>query len=132
MNERTVDHPTLPLPPPPCRSRFLDRLSPEELHRLATLQLRLVGEGDPMAQDAGFLREVMLSHFERRKFRRETINELPLYPTEGVLGDPAKLPSVHYSGEGGGICMGLCSLVGSLLYNVMLQLMSMAIYGENI
>jgi hypothetical protein len=31
--------------------------------------------------------------------QRDVINEMPLYPTEGVLWDEAQIPSVNYSGE---------------------------------
>ncbi len=32
----------------------------------------------------------------------ETINEMPLYPTEAVLFDENQVPTVHYTGEQAG------------------------------
>jgi len=40
----------------------------------------------------------MLSTYERRRSQREIINEMPLYPTEGVLWDENQIPSVNYTG----------------------------------
>ena len=45
--------------------------------------------------------------YERRRFQREVINEMPLYPTEGVLWDENQIPSVNYSGE---TCLALPKL----------------------
>ncbi|KAG1668022.1 hypothetical protein FOA52_006555 [Chlamydomonas sp. UWO 241] len=79
--------------------RHLSALTEEELRFLTTRQLRLVSETDPWAQDKGFLQEVVLATYERRRFQCDVINEMPLYPTEGVLWDEAQIPSVNYSGE---------------------------------
>jgi intron-binding protein aquarius len=49
----------------------------------------------------------MLSTYERRRFQRDVINEMPLYPTEGVLWDDNQIPSVNYSGE---TCLALPKL----------------------
>lgn len=49
----------------------------------------------------------MLSAYERRRFQREVINEMPLYPTEGLLWDEHQIPSVNYTGEG---CLALPKL----------------------
>jgi intron-binding protein aquarius len=49
----------------------------------------------------------MLSTFERRRSQREVINEMPLYPTEGLLWDENQIPSVTYTGEG---CLALPKL----------------------
>ncbi|KAL6757285.1 hypothetical protein V8C86DRAFT_1695364 [Haematococcus lacustris] len=87
--------------------RSLAGLSQEELHRLVVRQLRLVSEHDPWAQDKAFLMEVMLSTYERRRSQREVINEMPLYPTEGVLWDESQVPSTAYTGEG---CLALPKL----------------------
>lgn len=51
--------------------------------------------------------QVMLSTFERRRSQREVINEMPLYPTEGLLWDENQIPSVTYTGEG---CLALPKL----------------------
>lgn len=45
--------------------------------------------------------------YERRRFQREVINEMPLYPTEGLLWDENQIPSVNYSGEA---CLALPKL----------------------
>jgi len=42
--------------------------------------------------------QVMLATYERRRSQREVINEMPLYPTEGVLWDENQIPSVNYTG----------------------------------
>ena len=49
----------------------------------------------------------MVSTYERRRFQREVINEMPLYPTEGVLWDENQIPSANYTGEG---CLALPKL----------------------
>ena len=51
--------------------------------------------------------QVMLHTYERRRSQREVINEMPLYPTEGVLWDESQIPSVNYTGEG---CLALPKL----------------------
>ena len=65
---------------------------------LSLVARRLVAEEDSRADDASFLSEVMLSTYERRKPQTEVVNEMPLYPTEGVLFDENQVPSVHYTG----------------------------------
>eukprot|EP00798_Chlamydomonas_sp_ICE-L_P018650 gene18650-25166_t len=87
--------------------RHLAALTEDELRFLVTHQLRLVAEDDPWAQDKGFLTEVMLSTYERRRMQREVINEMPLYPTEGVLWDENQIPSANYTGES---CLALPKL----------------------
>lgn len=54
-------------------------------------QLRLVGEDDPWAADGAFLLEVLLAAYERRRSQREVVNEMPLYPTEGLLWDESQV-----------------------------------------
>lgn len=51
--------------------------------------------------------QVMLSTYERRRSQREVINEMPLYPTEGILWDESQIPSVTFTGEG---CLALPKL----------------------
>jgi len=87
--------------------RHLSALSEDELRFLVTRQLRLVAEDDPWAQHKSFLQEVMMYTYERRRFQREVINEMPLYPTEGILWDENQIPSVNYTGEG---CLALPKL----------------------
>ena len=60
---------------------------------------RLVAEDDPWAGDQEFLIEVIVSKYERRKSQTDTVNAMPLYPTEAVLWDENQVPKVHYTGE---------------------------------
>ncbi|KAG2449906.1 hypothetical protein HYH02_000012 [Chlamydomonas schloesseri] len=82
--------------------RHLAALSGEQVRELVCRQLRLVGEDDRWAGDGAFLLEVLLSAYERRRSQREVVNEMPLYPTEGLLWDESQIPasSEHYTGEG--------------------------------
>ena len=82
-------------------ARELKALTPEELAALVTRQLRLLAPDDPWAGDPAFLTEVVIAAYERRKPLAETVNAMPLYPTEAVLCDAAQVPSVHYTGERG-------------------------------
>ncbi len=61
--------------------------------------LRLVAEDDPWAGDPEFLMEVVVSKYERRKSQTDTVNAMPLYPTEAILWDENQVPKVHYTGE---------------------------------
>jgi len=87
--------------------RALAALPPDELRELVVGQLRLVSESDPWAANNAFLMEVMLAAYERRRSQREVINEMPLYPTEGLLWDESQIPSVNYTGEA---CLALPKL----------------------
>lgn len=49
----------------------------------------------------------MLTMYEKRRFQRDLVNEMPLYPTEGVMFDPHQIPSVNYTGQG---CLALPKL----------------------
>ena len=59
---------------------------------------RLADDEDSWADNPDFLMEVMVSTYERRRFQTEVINEMPLYPTEGILWDPNQVPDVHFTG----------------------------------
>ena len=91
----------------PVLTQHLSALDVEELHRLATRQLRLVDPEDPWASDPAFLLEVLVSVFEKRRSQRQAINEMPLYPNEDVLWDENVVPSIAYTGEG---CLALPKL----------------------
>lgn len=65
----------------------------------AGIACRLVAEDDRMTAKKDFLQEVMLYAYERRKFQTETINAMPLYPTENILWDENQIPNVHYTGK---------------------------------
>ena len=58
-----------------------------------------MAEDDPWAEDSEFLMEVMVSAYERRKSQTDTVNAMPLYPTEAILWDENQVPKVHYTGE---------------------------------
>ncbi len=60
---------------------------------------RLVAEDDPWAEDPEFLIEVVVSKYERRKSQTDTVNAMPLYPTEAILWDENQVPKVHYTGK---------------------------------
>ena len=60
---------------------------------------RLVADDDPWAQNPEFLVEVVVSKYERRRSQTETVNAMPLYPTEAILWDENQVPKVHYTGE---------------------------------
>ena len=59
----------------------------------------MVAEEDPWADRDDFLQEVLVSRFEKRRFQTETINAMPLYPTETILWDENQIPNVHYTGK---------------------------------
>uniref|UniRef100_A0A1D2ABG5 Intron-binding protein aquarius n=2 Tax=Auxenochlorella protothecoides TaxID=3075 RepID=A0A1D2ABG5_AUXPR len=80
-------------------SKALHGLEPATLRRLVCRQLRLVGEDDPWAEDPEFLVEVAVTAYERRRLQAETVNAMPLYPTERVLFDEHQVPTLHYTGE---------------------------------
>ena len=60
---------------------------------------RLVRADDSWAGSPEFLREALLTAYEKRRFQTEVINAMPLYPTEAVLWDENQVPSTHYTGE---------------------------------
>jgi len=78
------------------RALLWDCLYPK-LTRLCAF--RLVAEDDPWAEDPEFLIEVVVSKYERRKSQTDTVNAMPLYPTEAILWDENQVPKVHYTGK---------------------------------
>lgn len=80
--------------------RYLAMLSPQDLFLLCCEQLRLLSPEDPWAMRLDCLREVLVTTFEKRQSQRQSINELPLYPTEKILWDEHLVPSVNYTGQG--------------------------------
>lgn len=74
------------------------------------LACRLVAEDDPWAEDPEFLIEVVVSKYERRKSQRDTVNAMPLYPTEAILWDENQVPKVHYTGEPCAFEVAVCRL----------------------
>ena len=66
---------------------------------LTGLPCRLVSESDGWSARKDFLQEVLLYGYERRRFQTETINAMPLYPTETILWDENQIPNVHYTGH---------------------------------
>ncbi len=68
---------------------------------MACRQLRLVGEADPWAADPTFLMELLVATYERRRSQREVVNEMPLYPTEGLLWDESQVGRGRGRGSAG-------------------------------
>lgn len=85
------------------RSQLIKSISPlslEELKQLVCRNLQLVSSEDPWTDRADFLKEVLVTSFERRQSQRESINALPLYPNETVMWDENLVPSINYTGAG--------------------------------
>uniref|UniRef100_A0A182P429 RNA helicase aquarius n=1 Tax=Anopheles epiroticus TaxID=199890 RepID=A0A182P429_9DIPT len=57
--------------------------------------------------DETFLRELLISRHERRVSQLESLNEMPLYPTEDIIWNENVVPTEFYSGEG---CLALPKL----------------------
>uniref|UniRef100_A0A182K5H0 RNA helicase aquarius n=1 Tax=Anopheles christyi TaxID=43041 RepID=A0A182K5H0_9DIPT len=57
--------------------------------------------------DEPFLRELLISRHERRVSQLESLNEMPLYPTEDIIWNENVVPTEFYSGEG---CLALPKL----------------------
>ncbi|XP_055588433.1 RNA helicase aquarius [Uranotaenia lowii] len=57
--------------------------------------------------DEPFLRELLISRHERRVSQLESLNEMPLYPTEEIIWNENIVPTEYYSGEG---CLALPKL----------------------
>lgn len=49
--------------------------------------------------DAKFLKALLISRHERRTSQLETLNEMPLYPTEQIIWNENIVPTEYYSGE---------------------------------
>ncbi|XP_077538456.1 RNA helicase aquarius [Haemaphysalis longicornis] len=85
-------------------------LKTEDLHRLAA-SLFLVpalgpeGQGSPYSH--AFLKELLISRHEKRQSQLDSLNELPLYPTESIIWDENVVPSEYFSGDG---CLALPKL----------------------
>lgn len=59
---------------------------------------RLVPDDPQWCSDPTFLLEVLVAALQKRRFQREVVNAMPLYPTEQLLFDENKVPSVNYTG----------------------------------
>lgn len=59
--------------------------------------LRPVPNGEPESRE--FVMEVINSHFERRISQLQAINEMAIFPTEGLLWNDNVIPSDEYNGE---------------------------------
>ncbi|XP_019878186.2 RNA helicase aquarius [Aethina tumida] len=57
--------------------------------------------------DEEFLRELLIFRHEKRSSQLETLNEMPLYPTEDIIWDENVVPTAYFSGEG---CLALPKL----------------------
>ena len=80
--------------------KMVSVLTPGELKDLMCKKLQLVSINDSWAGKVEFLKEVLVSSFERRQSQRESINALPLYPNEKVMWDENLVPSINYTGAG--------------------------------
>ncbi|XP_024517313.1 RNA helicase aquarius [Selaginella moellendorffii] len=80
-------------------TKWLSKLSVQELKDLVCNKLMLIPASDTWADRVDFLKEVLVSAFEKRQSQRDFINGLPLYPTETVMWDESLVPSVNYTGE---------------------------------
>lgn len=49
--------------------------------------------------DETFLRELLISRHERRISQLESLNEMPLYPTEQIIWNENIVPSDYYAGD---------------------------------
>ncbi|CRK91492.1 CLUMA_CG005158, isoform A [Clunio marinus] len=57
--------------------------------------------------DEEFLRNLLISRHERRVSQLESLNEMPLYPTEDIIWDENVVPNEYFSGDG---CLALPKL----------------------
>ena len=85
----------------------LGALKEADLAELACGQLRAVSDADASEGGAGLTRDALAWHFQHKPSRREQINQMPLYPSEGVLFDERQVPSTHWTGE---TCLALPKL----------------------
>ncbi|XP_021693013.1 intron-binding protein aquarius [Aedes aegypti] len=67
----------------------------------------LVAPFDWHRLDEPFLRELLISRHERRVSQLDSLNEMPLYPTEEIIWNENIVPTEYYSGEG---CLALPKL----------------------
>lgn len=84
-------------------------LSGPKLHELAAY-LNLLPSPDEENSDnysKDLLLEILISLHERRSSQLESLNEMPLYPTEEVIWDENIVPTEYFSGEG---CLALPKL----------------------
>ncbi|KAG0422808.1 hypothetical protein HPB47_001399 [Ixodes persulcatus] len=85
-------------------------LQTKDLHAIAA-SLFLVpapksdSEGSPYSHS--FLKELLISRHEKRQSQLDSLNEMPLYPTETIIWDENVVPSEYFSGEG---CLALPKL----------------------
>ncbi|XP_064457354.1 RNA helicase aquarius-like [Ornithodoros turicata] len=85
-------------------------LKTEELHRIAAslfLVAPLKKSDEKSTYDHEFLQELLISQHEKRQSQLDSLNEMPLYPTETVVWDENVVPSEYFSGEG---CLALPKL----------------------
>ncbi|GFS14383.1 intron-binding protein aquarius [Elysia marginata] len=87
---------------------FFEPLSTEELHTiLAHMNYLPPLEEETSQYSKTFLMELLIWKHERKRSQQETINEMPLYPTEKIVWDENIVPSEFFSGEG---CLALPKL----------------------
>ncbi|XP_074641983.1 RNA helicase aquarius-like [Tubulanus polymorphus] len=87
-------------------------LSNNQLHKIAAF-LRLVPEPDEGADkieeiySSDYLMALLVSLHERRPSQLQTLNEMPLYPTEKIIWDENIVPMQYFSGD---TCLALPKL----------------------
>ncbi|KAK2168383.1 hypothetical protein LSH36_17g07036 [Paralvinella palmiformis] len=89
--------------------KHFEPLSSEKLHEIGA-HLNLLEKPDKenkTTHDEKILRELLISYHERRKSQLESLNAMPLYPTEDVIWDENIVPMEYFSGEG---CLALPKL----------------------
>lgn len=86
--------------------QHVEQLEDADLQRLCHL-LHLLPEADSNESDRKFLVEIILWKYQRRISQLESINRMPLYPTEQIIWDDNIVPSEYFSGDA---CLALPKL----------------------
>lgn len=79
-------------------TKLVETLSKHDLICLVISQLKLLNENDAWNRRSDFVKEVFISHFQRRKKQSERIHAMPLFPTEEIFWDCHKIPDPNDSG----------------------------------
>uniref|UniRef100_A0A0L8GB52 RNA helicase aquarius n=1 Tax=Octopus bimaculoides TaxID=37653 RepID=A0A0L8GB52_OCTBM len=75
------------------------------LHKIcAHLNLLPFPQKEETDMPSEFLLELLITKHQKRPSQLETINEMPLYPTENIIWDENIVPTEYFSGEG---CLAL-------------------------
>ncbi|GAB1609948.1 RNA helicase aquarius [Argonauta hians] len=72
--------------------------NPQSLHKICChLNLLPFSQSEKSAFKTDFLLELLISRHQRRPSQLETINEMPLYPTEQIVWDENIVPAEYFS-----------------------------------